>query len=598
MPAALCAVLIAGAAAGQSQHLPWARREAAQRVAAFPDYDDPIVGAPPLARPPPAGSCSVALITGAAIESYYQRATQRFPGIPEQCSGRGYSLIALDWTGFVRGVQFDRFGALWLGGAELLRTTTPEPSPKGIHWRIERDLTHLAALFESAAPIDAVLSIPNVIDSTYTGVLNVNVTVTFYPASADSPGRATPDGVFALHDPVADQARWPWDAMSLGSSDDAHHWDGVATFTMPAELRGATELALDLYASAHGCEEFWYTNVPDKWTNQTGACGGGAARLLSVAVDGHPAGVLPPFPVIYTGGVCPLLWRPVSGIQSFDIPPYRFDLSPFAGLLADGRSHTVTVSALGNNKQGVWYAGPVLLVTMPQGGQPRVTGGQPRARMSGASPTVRVSGTSPDSGLTFSTEWTVTWAVAATLQLSDGSQREVSINGSVAQSNVNAFNPDGSTKATGELSSSLQKQPAGRTSQRQYPYSVYSNYRKDAETMELNGTVSIAYLRSESFAGAGEVGWGDSLRSDATYNRSLTSHAVVNKQLSSSRETFSVASCGAADQPCPERTASGLAPCWKRGLTALGGSVTRDEHPADFACSLPRGVHFCGYELC
>ena len=43
------------------------------------------------------------------------------------------------------------------------------------------------------------------------------------------------------------------------------------------------------------------------------------------------AGAAYPFPVIYTGGVCPLLWRPVSGIHSFNIPPYVFDLTPFAG---------------------------------------------------------------------------------------------------------------------------------------------------------------------------------------------------------------------------------------------------------------------------
>ena len=45
--------------------------------------------------------------------------------------------MVLEWEGAVKGVQFDRYGALWLGEVELLRTTTPEPSPDGIEWRIE-----------------------------------------------------------------------------------------------------------------------------------------------------------------------------------------------------------------------------------------------------------------------------------------------------------------------------------------------------------------------------------------------------------------------------------------------------------------------------
>ena len=46
-------------------------------------------------------------------------------------------------------VQFDRYGALWLGGVELLRTPTPEPDPAGIQWTVQRDVTDYAALFAS-----------------------------------------------------------------------------------------------------------------------------------------------------------------------------------------------------------------------------------------------------------------------------------------------------------------------------------------------------------------------------------------------------------------------------------------------------------------
>eukprot|EP00756_Hemistasia_phaeocysticola_P047226 Hpha_TRINITY_DN21212_c0_g1::TRINITY_DN21212_c0_g1_i1::g.171596::m.171596 len=354
-----------------------------RRVASFPNYDDPITGQPALTRPS-APDCVVPLLTGAALESYSQIFTQAFPGVPDDCSHGPFSFVVLDFEGSVKGVQFDRFGGLWLGGVELLRTTTPEPSPKGIRWHVEKDLTRYAALFLGAAGENASLSIPNVIDSTYTGVLNINATLSFYLATKSFPARAVPTSVVPLRPPVGG-AEWPWDVMAVGGGGK---WDGAAKVKVAG---GAQKMVLEVYASAHACEEFWYTNVPDSYVNSTGACGGGAARLLSVSVDGITAGVQVPFPVIYTGGVCPLLWRPISGIESFDIPPYTFDLSPFAGVFADGAEHEVTVSVLGGQSTGIWYVDPVLLVTH-QKDAPKVVGGEARGNFKPVAPTVHAEG--------------------------------------------------------------------------------------------------------------------------------------------------------------------------------------------------------------
>ena len=73
------------------------------------------------------------------------------------------------------------------------------------------------------------------------------------------------------------------------------------------------------------------------------------------------AGLLFPFPVIYTGGVCPLLWRPLTGLYSFNVPPYQFDLSPFLGLLNDGKEHSVSVRVVGASKAGAWFVNPVFV---------------------------------------------------------------------------------------------------------------------------------------------------------------------------------------------------------------------------------------------
>jgi hypothetical protein len=74
-----------------------------------------------------------------------------------------------------------------------------------------------------------------------------------------------------------------------------------------------------------------------------------------------------PFPFVYTGGVNPLIWRPLTGIGALDIPSYRIDLTPFAGEL--GGTHAITLTVAGND--GYWLAGGSLLLT--SGGAP-VTG--------------------------------------------------------------------------------------------------------------------------------------------------------------------------------------------------------------------------------
>ena len=51
-----------------------------------------------------------------------QIATAPFSTPTGACSAP-WSSVVLSMRGSVRGVQFDRYGALWIGGVELLRTT-------------------------------------------------------------------------------------------------------------------------------------------------------------------------------------------------------------------------------------------------------------------------------------------------------------------------------------------------------------------------------------------------------------------------------------------------------------------------------------------
>ena len=64
-------------------------------------------------------------------------------------------------------------------------------------------------------------------------------------------------------------------------------------------------------------------------------CGGGPIRLLQVSINNQIVGMIVPYPTVYTGGINPMLWRPLTGIESLNVVPYRFDLSPFMGLFHD-----------------------------------------------------------------------------------------------------------------------------------------------------------------------------------------------------------------------------------------------------------------------
>ncbi len=89
---------------------------------------DPISAQPPLVRPS-TKSCKVSIIDIVNCTSWDQVTSQKFI-LPTTCI-RPWSKIILDVDASEQGTQFDRFGALWMGNVEILRTTTPEPTSQG-----------------------------------------------------------------------------------------------------------------------------------------------------------------------------------------------------------------------------------------------------------------------------------------------------------------------------------------------------------------------------------------------------------------------------------------------------------------------------------
>ncbi|KAK9269102.1 hypothetical protein L1049_000871 [Liquidambar formosana] len=70
-------------------------------------------------------------------------------------------------------------------------------------------------------------------------------------------------------------------------------------------------------------------------------------------MDGEVVGAIWPFTVIFTGGVNPLLWRPITAIGSFDLPSYDIEITPFLGTILDGKTHEFGFTV--TNALNVWY---------------------------------------------------------------------------------------------------------------------------------------------------------------------------------------------------------------------------------------------------
>ncbi|MCZ4509015.1 peptide-N4-asparagine amidase A [Streptomyces sp. ActVer] len=310
------------------------------------DWHDPVTAAPPVTRPD-TKSCDVTVAEAQFRDFTPYKGTYA----PPHGCGDHWSKVVLRLDGKVKGRQFDRLGYLHIGGVEVFRTSTPQPSPDGIEWSVEKDVTRYSDTFRDDQSVEMLIG--NVVDDTYTGIIDVKVTLTFYagePAGTRHTGepaaKKTPDRVLTLQD---------------------------GTLTTP---RNSERIVAEVYAtgSGGGCEEYWYLTVPDAAPYSCKA-GDGPYREVQIKVDGRLAGIAAPFPTVWTGGWSnPFLWYVIPGPRAFDIKPVEYDLTPFAGLLNDGRPHRIDVSVVGVPEGQAGWSTPVNVLVWQDTKSKHVTG--------------------------------------------------------------------------------------------------------------------------------------------------------------------------------------------------------------------------------
>lgn len=260
--------------------------------------------------------------------------THPFKYVPPKGNGKWRKIVLVADYDVTKGIQYDRTAQISIGKVNVYFGTTSEPNPSsGQYWHVERDITDYAALLRSPQDGDAILG--NIVNATYTGVLTGSASVLFYPAENAQTAAHIPDVVIGFQDKSGA-------AQGLASPKD-HLSRAVA---LP---RNVVRAYLDVIAQCQGNDEFWYTDVPPDLSGKLGSAGGGTFREVEVEIDGTPAGIAPVYPYIFTGGIDPGLWRPIPGVQTLSFMPYRVNLTPFAGVLDNGRTHTVSVRVVGDN---------------------------------------------------------------------------------------------------------------------------------------------------------------------------------------------------------------------------------------------------------
>ncbi|HEX4383741.1 MAG TPA: peptide-N4-asparagine amidase [Myxococcales bacterium] len=356
----LCAAFLLFSAASFAQPVPQSPLTVGSGNTAVAD--------PTIPRPDNVKPCRVTLYTNQQFADFSPKPFAYAP--PAACPGPWQKVVLEADYSVEAGLQFDRTANLWIGGVNIYFGTTAEPSGKiGRSWHVERDLTDYSALLLAPAAGEADLG--NLVNTQFTSSLWGTADIAFYPVSKSGKGNDNSGKGNNNDGPVTADLVLPMSAGPTGGSVGLNTpTDALQkTFTLPLNVEKAL---LDVVLEPQSAnDEFWYTCVPNNLGNELESCIGTAFREGEVTIDGVPAGVVPISPWIYTGGIDPLLWRPIPGVQTLNFAAYRVDVTPFAATLSDGKPHTIAITVFNNS---VSFSTTATLLVFLDHGAKKVTG--------------------------------------------------------------------------------------------------------------------------------------------------------------------------------------------------------------------------------
>ncbi|KAL9099741.1 MAG: hypothetical protein Q9163_004807 [Psora crenata] len=395
---------------------------------------------------------------------------------PPPCT---FNRVSMNFTVATQGRQFDRLGIMYLGDIEVFRTSTAEPTPNGIVWTYVKEMEQFNALWKTDQKI--IFDLPNIVNDIYTGPLSTTVTATFFTVP-DSPPAA--DTILPLSTKAS--------AAQTGSAFIVPGDNASLSYTFPQNVERAV---VSLSACGQQAEEFWYTNVFSSDTNAfestVGTLSGFSPfREIQLLIDGQLAGVSWPFPIIFTGGIAPGLWRPIVGIDAFDLRQHEIDITPWLPILCDGVEHTFEIRVAGLDDDGRGHAslsetvGSYWLVTgtiflfldregsITTGSLPKIIATAPAIE---ASSVVTTDASGSNETLTYTTSVSRHIRVTSTLKTSTGS-RPASWLQDLGYRNDNVLSSQGLAQVTVQTTHGADNASSGYANIYAFPLTVNSSF--------------------------------------------------------------------------------------------------------------------------
>lgn len=390
-----------------------------------------------------------------------------------------FNRVTMNFTVTSKGRQFDRLGLMYLGDIEVFRTSTAEPTKDGIVWTYIKEMDQYNILWKSKQRI--IFDLGNLVNEIYTGSFNTTLVATFFTVSEPRPSA---DLILPI------SARKSSD--SAGSSFSLPDQVASIEYKLPQNIKRAV---VSISACGQAREEFWYTNVLssniDTFADAGGSLDGYSPfREVQLLIDGQIAGVSWPFPVIFTGGIAPGLWRPIAGIDAFDLREHEIDITAWLPLLCDGAPHRFEIRVVGLDDDGTGHAtlsntvGSNWVVTgkifmfldkngfVTTGSSPAVIDSLPQVRISS---TVTTNSTGANETLIYETRVSRDLYIVSSIITSDG-YFFVNWTQHLSYSSLNSLLNQGRTQLTSQDTVGLDRSSSGYVNTYRYPLTVNSSF--------------------------------------------------------------------------------------------------------------------------
>ncbi|KAL8728487.1 MAG: hypothetical protein Q9181_005330 [Wetmoreana brouardii] len=375
----------------------------------------------------------------------------------------------MNFTVTSKGRQFDRLGLMYLGDTEVFRTSTAEPTTNGIVWTYVKEMEQYSVLWRTDQKI--IFDLGNLIDSTYTGSFNATLTATFFTVPN---ARPTADQIL----PISAQA-------SAG--------DAPSAFSVPTDIaivnhkipQNAERAVVSLSACGQATEEFWYTNA---FNSQTSTFENTTGTLYGYS----------PFP--------PGLWRPIAGIEAFDLREHEIDITPWLPNLCDSAEHSFEIRIAGIDDNGhdtasltetvgsTWIVtGKIFLFLGPEGSitsgtQPRVDTPPPNLQIKSQ---VSTNATGANETLEYMTSVSRSIVITSEIKTSNGSSFAASWTQRLQHRSTNMLYSQGYAQITEHNTTGVDSSATGYWTLYSQPLSVTSSFSTN-ENGEFGINASIS----------------------------------------------------------------------------------------------------------